>query len=365
MKRARKQEAIPQKMKRVHNAVLNRFIFCGIRPEFGPFNSRSKLDSMGEISARRAIIASMFLRRALFFLSILGFSGCNSKPKSAENSAPVAPNRAVKSFASPRDDLGREIALNSPAKRAIVIGPGAIETIYALGAEKSLIGRDDYADFPPAAKKIAVAGDYQGPSVEKSVALRPDLVIVQGETWDIERVENWQKKIGAPVAALKATNIKEVARDIDKIGLWLGREKQAETLALALRRQAFVAPPKRRPTAFLEVSRAPLWTAGNGTLLSDVARRAGFQNIAADVRGYKAYSLESLAARAPDVYIMTMAKPNAKVAIAELKKVPALGNLRAVQKGNVVVIDADFLLRPGPRLGEGIRQLRVYRLKMK
>jgi len=151
-----------------------------------------------------------------------------------------------------------------------------------------------------------------------------------------------------------------VARDIEKIGLWLGRDAKAQAVANILRRAAFQSPPKRKPSAFLEVERSPLWTAGRGTLLSDVASRAGFQNIAANISGYKAYSVEALAAQPPDVYIAPMEKPNAKIALSELRKLPGLNQLPAIRAGRVIVIDADLLLRPGPRLGDGIKQLRAY-----
>jgi ABC-type hemin transport system substrate-binding protein len=53
------------------------------------------------------------------------------------------------------------------------LGQGANERVFALGAQKALVGRDDYADFPPLRRKSRYAGNYTGPSVEKCIALRP------------------------------------------------------------------------------------------------------------------------------------------------------------------------------------------------
>lgn len=294
----------------------------------------------------------MFLRRALIVLPLLGFGGCNSPQKPAP--IPSAPGAVSGQFSAPPDDLGRDIALKSPAARVVVIGPGAIETVFALGAQKSLVGRDDYADFPPAAKTIAVAGNYSGPGVEKCIALRPDLIIVQGETWDKARVESWQTQIGAPVAALTATNLAGVRRDFGKIGAWLGVPKQAETLVQSLN----IAPPRGsgKLRAFFEVGRAPLYSAGQGTLVDDVMRAGGLKNVAADVKGYQPFGIETLLARVPDVYVSTSKESPAKV-LRDLRAEPSLSKLKCVREGKVVVIKGDLLLRPGPRLRQGILQL--------
>ena len=343
-----------------------RFIFCGNRLKSWLYNARPKVAAAGEKTVRRAIIASMFFRRALFLLlfslPFSSFWGCNSQPKSAEKAAATAANRAAGSFVSPRDDLGRDINLKAPASRVVVIGPGAIETIYALGAQKSLIGRDDYADFPPEAKRVVVAGNYSGPGVEKCIALRPDLIIVQGETWDKARVEQWQNQIGAPVAALTATDLLEVQRDFGKIGAWLGHSKAAAKLSQSLEIAVPRIPQKMK--AFLEVGRAPLYCAGKNTLVDDVMRAGGLENIASDVKGYQPFGTETLLARAPDLYIATSKDSREKV-LRELRADAALSKLKCIQKGAVVVISGDLLLRPGPRLRQGILQLQSAAKKRK
>ena len=287
-------------------------------------------------------MASMFVRRALLSLFLLGLTGCQ---KPAPISSPESKNLGPR---FPADDLNRAVALQKPARRVVVIGPGAIETIFALGAGKQLVGRDSYADFPVEAKKVAIAGDYSGPSVEKCVALRPDLVIVAGETWDRARVEQWQTQIGAPVAALAATDVNGVRNGIKKIGNWLGASKKADELAANVRPQAFYG----QHSTFIEIGRSPLWTAGQNTLVSDAAHHGGFKNVA-KVRGYQAFNLESLLALQPETYLVTSKLPRAKI-LAELRASPSLSKLKCIQRGDVVVVNPDWLLRPGPRLMNGM-----------
>lgn len=285
------------------------------------------------------------LFRCVLWLSPLLVAGCAAPQP---NAAPAQTTAPVAAFKSPSDDLGREIALKSPAKRVIVIGPGAIETVFALGAQKSLVGRDDYADFPPQAKKVAVAGDYQGPNVEQSVALRPDLVILEGETWDKARVEQWQSQLGVPVAALTATDRRAVQSGIEKIGAWLGQNAKARQVADQVRPQAFYG----QNSAFIEIERSPLSTAGKNTLVNSVLESNGWKNVA-EVSGYQPYNLESLLAAQPDAYIVPSKAKRAEV-LEQLRGNAALSKLQCVRQGHVVVIDPDLILRPGPRLALGM-----------
>lgn len=297
----------------------------------------------------------MLFRRWLAILLPLLLVGCRAPQ-------PVTSSKGSTAKDVIKDDLGREIPLRGEAQRVVIIGPGAIETVYALKAEAKLVGRDSYADYPAAAKNIAVAGDYSGPAVEKCIALRPDLVILQGETWDRGRVENWQKQIGVPVAALTATNLKAVQENFRKLGIWLGRREAADYLAKTLD----IAPSKRKVqvTAFVEVGRSPLYTAGQGTLVSDVLEAGGFTNVAADVRGYQPFGQETLLARQPAVYVAP-SKSSQQVVLKELRASPTLSKLNCVRDGRVISIQGDYLLRPCPRLRLGIEQLKKEAQRLK
>ena len=276
-------------------------------------------------------------------------AGCSAPKQPAAPSTTTAQGTQF-----PNDDLDRPVNLSAPAQRVIVIGPGAVETMFALGADKQLVGRDNYATIPTAAKAVAIAGDFQGPNVEQSVALRPDLIIVQGETYDATRSENWQSKIGAPVAALTPHNLKMVREDIYKMGQWTGKTAAAQKVAATLN---FPNPPVNGPKAFIEIGRSPLYSAGPDTLVGNVIEAAGFGN-AAQIKGYQPYNIESLLAAPPDVYIVTSDKPKAEV-VAELRKSPTLSKLDCIRKGRVIVMEGDLILRPGPRLKQGIEKLRI------
>jgi len=267
----------------------------------------------------------------------------------------VQPKPSKSTF--PTDDVNREINLRKPAQRVAVIGPGATETIFKLGLGNRIVGRDQISDYPPAASKIPIIGNYTGPFYEKIIATHPDLVIMQGETWtNVARLNQASQKIGAPVAALNANSLKDASADILKIGAWLGVSGKAEKLAAQLD-DLIKSAPKADRTAYVEISRQPLWTAGSDTLVGDAINHSGFKNVA-DVTGYKQFSMESLLALNPDVYIVPTDDPDQAKVLSSLQNDPQLGRLPAIKAGHVIVIDGDLLLRPSVRLTEGIAILR-------
>ena len=293
---------------------------------------------------------------ACVFVPLLFLNGCtrDQKPTSQEGLKPI--NLGQPEF--PADDLGRPIALKQPARRVVVIGPGAVETMFYLGAQKQLVGRDDYANFPLQAKQVAIGGNFQGPNVEQCLALRADLVVVQGETSNKGKFEDWQSKLGIPVAALTTTNFQSLAKDFRKLGAWIGKTKEADALA-----KSFEIPlpdAQKAPRALIQTGDSPGWIAGSGTLVSDTAHHAGFANIADElgISGYKEINFESLLVHPPDLVIVPGSKSKAQV-LAALRANPALSQLECVKKGRVLVVKGDFLLRPGPRLLQGVKQLRA------
>jgi iron complex transport system substrate-binding protein len=303
-------------------------------------------------------------RRVLFLLCAVFFSsGCNATPPDANVESPVAP-RISSPRVLARDDLGREIRLAQTPQRVVVIGPGATEILFALGAGKRLIGRDQISTYPKEAQRAPVMGDFSGPFLEATTAAHPDFVIVQGETYDRARADAWQKQIGAPVAVLAATTLSGVADGIRKIASWLEVEGAAQPLLKrfeAVKNTREYAHEKNRPSAFFEVGRAPLWASGNNTLIGDVMRAAGVRNATSDISGYKAYSLETLQTRRIDWYISTAQKTDEAArqnVLVHLRAQPGIRDLECVKKGRVVVLNADEVLRPGPRLLNGIETLR-------
>src|SRR5881398_571067 len=66
--------------------------------------------------------------------------------------------------------------LAAPA-RIVSLAPSITEVVYALGAGERLVGVCAQCDYPAAVASVPRVGGYLAPSVEVTLARRPDLVI--------------------------------------------------------------------------------------------------------------------------------------------------------------------------------------------
>lgn len=93
----------------------------------------------------------------------------------------------------------------------------------------------------------------------------------------------------------------------------------------------------------------PLITVGGTNFINDLIERAGGRSISADEKNdYPQYSLESAVAKQPEVIFLQSGEPDLP---ERLKRTPA------ARDGRVYQLDSDLLLRPGPRIVDGLEQL--------
>ena len=52
------------------------------------------------------------------------------------------------------DDLNNKIVLSKPAKRIISLAPNITEILFHIGAGSSIVGADEYSNYPSAAQSI-------------------------------------------------------------------------------------------------------------------------------------------------------------------------------------------------------------------
>jgi iron complex transport system substrate-binding protein len=110
-----------------------------------------------------------------------------------------------------------------------------------------------------------------------------------------------------------------------------------------------------KPTVFFEVYPKPLMTTGKGTFIDDLITLAGGANIAAGAgSGYLNFSNEVLFKDDPDVYI---APVGSQADPGQISKRPGYSQLKAVVNKRVFTIADDVVVRPGPRLVQGLQQL--------
>ncbi|HSQ24302.1 MAG TPA: cobalamin-binding protein [Pyrinomonadaceae bacterium] len=256
------------------------------------------------------------------------------------------------------DEAGRRVRLPEKIDRIVSLAPNLTEIVYAVGAGDQLVGDTEYCDYPAAAKNVAKVGDTTHPSVERIIALKPQVVLVSTAS----QLESFTRQLDQQNIAVYVTNpqsLEDVFRSIQTLGDLFGHHDWTTTMVAELRTRAFaveVATKAVKPLkAFYQVSDEPLYTIGRDAYLTDLIRRAGGVSVTADVPGaFPRYSDEAALAARPDAIILptggSMGTANSKVATA-LKNSPAVLNNR------IYKINEDHLQRPGPRLVDGLEEM--------
>jgi iron complex transport system substrate-binding protein len=261
------------------------------------------------------------------------------------------------------DGLGRTVTLNGPAQRVVSLAPSNTEILYAIGAGKQVVGRDQLSDFPEEAKAVTDVGStFDALNTELIVAQKPDLVLA-AEINTPEQVKQLEN-LGLTVFYLKnPTTLEGMYDNLMLVAQMTGHTDETAKLvdSLKARVQAVdnkIAPLSSKFSVFYELDGtdpAKPYTAGKGTFITLLIDRAGGYNIASDIDGYPQLSLEQVVAADPAFIILGDARYG--VSPESIAQRPGWENLSAVKNEHVVPFNDDLVSRPGPRLVDALEEL--------
>ena len=230
------------------------------------------------------------------------------------------------------------------------------------------MGLTENCDHPEDAKNVAKVGK-DSIDINKVVALKPDLVLVNFEVQknDMEKMRRTMLPPASPEAqpapiqvfAVAPHSLQDIYDSISVIGTVTNKEHSAYSLVQKMkRRMEWVearAKKEKQLKALVVVEKRPLTFAGEGTFLYDISRAAGFINVVPPGGGmYPKMKREEIAKADPDIIITSTdvaRNPKDIYNDRNFRKTSAGKNKRAV------CIDKELLLRPGPRLTEGLEQI--------
>jgi iron complex transport system substrate-binding protein len=243
-----------------------------------------------------------------------------------------------------------------PVKRVVSLVPSMTEDLFAVGAGTTVVGVSEYTDYPPQAQRLPVVATFASIATERIVKLHPDLAV--GITAQ-DRLAGDLGRAGVAVLLLHDDSYNDIFANLVELGTLTGHEREATTLVARLhaRTKALVRTVKRRarkPSVFVVLGTAPVFTVGKGSYIANLIELAGGRNAAEDINApYARYSAEALVARQPDVLIV-----DPTVRLKDVLDQPPWNALRAVQQHRVYTLpDAAILERPGPRYNEGLSWL--------
>jgi iron complex transport system substrate-binding protein len=304
-------------------------------------------------------------RKSLFvmLLIFLVLSGCVPTRVSNQNTNSTE-IPTIDTSMNLTDGMGRVITLPAPARSVVSLAPANTEILYAIGAGKQVVGRDSFSDYPEAAKSVQDIGGSMGKyNNEAIVALHPDLVLA-GAINPPELVASLEK-LGLKVYFLaNPTTLEGMYTNLETVARLTGHTAETTTLVNTLKVRVTaldkkIMPLSSAPTVYYELDASDPtkpYTAGPGSFVDMLIRRAGGNNIGATLKGeWAQISMEELLVQNPVIIILgdsAYGETPEKLAAR-----PGWEALTAVKDHQVFPFDDNLVSRPGPRWVDGLEAL--------
>ncbi len=232
--------------------------------------------------------------------------------------------------------------------RVVSLSPAMTEIIFALDAEDLLVGTTTFCDYPEAARAKTRVGDFSNPSLERIVALKPTLVIVNPP--EQNRTMNELRKLEINLFVSAPSSLDSLYQDIKSLGDIVGKKGEADSLVNYMQ-TSLVALPGGGRRVYVEISSRPLVTIGKASFLNELLTRAGATNVFADIDdAYPIVNQEAVIKKDPQIIIVL--HPGTVADRTGWQHVDAVKNRRLYYD-----IAPELLLRPGPRLVAGFEKL--------
>ena len=256
-----------------------------------------------------------------------------------------------------KNDENAKKGENKKYNRIVVLDPATVEMIYMLGAEDKIVGvaNLERSKVWPEEKvaKLESVGTFMKPSLEKIIALKPDLVIMSALTG--EELNNGLKSNNIESKRIQANSIEEIFTNFLEVAKMLGKENEANKIIAEKR--AKLEEIKKMATinkkGLFVMSASPLMVFGNDNLPNDIMKLLNIKNIAENQKGRNPIvTPEFIIKENPDIIITLLPNPSQIVATN-----PQLKNVNAIKNSKFIVANSSQILRGSPRTIDQIEEI--------
>ena len=242
--------------------------------------------------------------------------------------------------------------------RILSLAPSVTEILFALGLADNIVGRSNYCNFPPKAKKIPAVGDTINLNLERIASLEPTVAFVVTKRADVVRT---LEGLGIRTVALESDTMVELMLTIETIGRETGRTGPAGNLKEDIlgrldkvhHRVKGLGRPKVLFAFPMAVGSTNMMVAGRGTFVDELLDVAGAENAFPDTADWPTITPQRVIQLAPEIVIVNAvgndAAPDRMDAIRRAWE--NWTSIPAVAKGRVYILRDKFLTIPGPSVG--------------
>jgi iron complex transport system substrate-binding protein len=252
------------------------------------------------------------------------------------------------------DATGTQVRVADRPERIVTLSPSAAQTLWEIGARDRVVGVTQYATYLEGAdSRTNVSGQGQTLiSTETVVGANPDLVlapnVVPNET--VTALRNAGLTVYKAEFAGTLGDVAEKTRVLGRlVGSCESANATADRMESELATVEAAVEGQDRPRVLYTFFG---FTAGEGTFIDEIITTAGGENVAAtaNVTGYQQISPETVVAQDPEWLVLNDASP-------QVPRNDAYNSTTAVQEGNVITLDRNYLNQPAPRVIRPVRTL--------
>lgn len=283
---------------------------------------------------------------------LLALAACGGSRETGSPTVTSAATETASAFPTTVQGANGELALDRRPVRVVSLSPTATESLFAIGAGEQVIAVDDQSTHPAEAPRTDLSG-FQ-PNVEAIAGFRPDLVVAAFDPGGLVRGLG---KLDVPVLLQPAAvDLDEAYRQIEALGTATGHAKEAAALAESMRsgidELAESMPAETRGLSVYHEVSPDHFSVTSKTFIGSVYELLGFRNVADEAGGaapdFPQLSAEYILSADPDLIVLADTTCCGQTA-EKVADRPGWDTLRAVEEGNVILVDDDIAARWGPR----------------
>ncbi len=270
---------------------------------------------------------------------------CSCKEKQVEKQ-----NKEKSSVVFCKDELGRELRLDTVPKRILPLCASSLEFLTMLCDTADIIGRTPECTSPDWIARKPVVNNYPL-DMEKILLLKPDLIVSKEGMLSNDQLKTLES-LGLKVYMQKGNSIPDVLKSLSGLGLVLGKKKEGDVHAASLVHQFDQLKDQcghEQGSAIVLISADPLYVYGYTSYVSDLLLYVGLKNAIDSTidQVYPVVDQEFLLQANPDYLILPLYLKESQTLFTTY---PLLKKLKAYENNHCLYINDDWLSRPSPNL---------------
>ncbi len=180
-----------------------------------------------------------------------------------------------------RDQLNRELVLQSTPKRIVSLVPSQTELLFDLGLDEEVVGITKFCIHPSEWRNLKTrVGGTKSIHVKNIIDLNPDLIIANKEENDRDSILQMTEHF--PVWVSDVRTLADAYSMIKSIGEITGKSIKSNAISSSIAREFEILKVNRKYRALYLIWNDPFMSVNSDTFIHEMMLKSGFLNVVSD-----------------------------------------------------------------------------------